>query len=742
MTGQIQPTNAMVRRPGPRPPMAAAAATMTPKEIMGILRRHVWLMIFSTILGLIVGGVAWYLFSRFLPTYTAQTAIEVLPPGTSDPMQIGSALANKDLAYELRFTKATSIKQQSTLQNLLRRDKIRDTEWFKQFNNDIPKTVEDLEKNLGASPQREGNWIMLSMKCHDKKESALIVNEMLDLFIKEQRDIATRDVRLQLAKRTDQQRRLRGELQQAEDALEAFRKGTAFTNLGGQSFRDYLDTKLSNLETINNQLQNEIAMLNSFVMTLRVRAEGEHDAVVREQIERDGIATGMRRTIANLELNLAQQLTRFGENHRRVRQTRDTLKQANTDLGIRQKEIADIRRKANLRNAEDQMTSLTEQLAEMQKQLNEAKKEQKDLDNLRANYEKSMTIRDEKQTLLEEMDAHIEKLYTLMEDPEVSKVKQVGLAPEPLQMSFPKIEIFLPGGFILGLMAGVGLAFAIEMLNDLLRTPSDVMKHLRVPLLGMICHADEDDDVEGVDLCHVVRQAPYSIMSECYRQFRTNLRLSGSGESHKTLLVTSGRAGDGKTSVAVNMSATFIAEDKKVLFIDANFRRPSTATLFPRTEADGSVAEHVDFGLSNYLMGQCEYDDIARTSGIEGFDIIDSGPLPSNPAEILGSANMTKLLQKSRELYDYIVIDGPPLLISDAKILASSADGTIVVFNAEATRRGAAQRTLRELRELRDINANLIGSILVGVRSMKGGYFQEVYRSYQAYQQIQVAQPV
>jgi uncharacterized protein involved in exopolysaccharide biosynthesis len=75
------------------------------------------------------------------------------------------------------------------------------------------------------------------MKCHDKKESALIVNEMLDLFIKEQIDIATRDVRLQLAKRTDQQRRLRGELQQAEDALKTFREGTSFTNLGGQNFR-------------------------------------------------------------------------------------------------------------------------------------------------------------------------------------------------------------------------------------------------------------------------------------------------------------------------------------------------------------------------------------------------------------------------------------------------------------------------------------------------------------------------
>ena len=100
---------------------------------------------------------------------------------------------------------------------------------------------------------------------------------------------------------------------------------------------------------------------------------------------------------------------------------------------------------------------------------------------------------------------------------------------------------------------------------------------------------------------------------------------------------------------------------------------------------------------------------------------------------------MTKLIEKSRQLYNSVIIDGPPLLISDAKILASQADGTIIVFNAAATKRGAAQRTLRELR---DINANLIGSVLVGVRVMKGGYFQEVYRSYQAYQQIQVAQTV
>ncbi len=271
MAEQIQPTSAMVRRPGPRPPTAAA---MTPKEIVGILRRHVWLIISSVVLGLIIGGVAWYLLQRFLPTYSAETAIEVLPPGTTDPMELRGLQPNKDLYYQFRFTKAAFIKQQSTLQNLLRRDKIRDTDWFKQFNNNIPKAVEELEDNLGASPQREGNWIILSMKCGNKKESALIVNEMLDLFLKAQQDIATSDIRAQLAKRTEQQRRLKGELQQAEDTLETIRKGTEFTNLGDIRFRSYLDDKISGLETMNNELQNNVAQLESLVVTLTARAEG------------------------------------------------------------------------------------------------------------------------------------------------------------------------------------------------------------------------------------------------------------------------------------------------------------------------------------------------------------------------------------------------------------------------------------------------------------------------------------
>ena len=187
------------------------------------------------------------------------------------------------------------------------------------------------------------------------------------------------------------------------------------------------------------------------------------------------------------------------------------------------------------------------------------------------------------------------------------------------------------------------------------------------------------------------------------------------------------------------MTATLVADDRTVLLIDTNFRKPSTAAVFPRTMPDGSIAEHSDFGLSNYLMGQCGHEEVIRNSGIEGFDIIDSGPLPSNPAEILGNERMTQLFAMNRPLYDYIVIDGPPLLVSEAKTLAVEADGTILVFNTASTRRGMAKRALRELRE---VNANIVGTVLLGVKSMKGGYFDEVYRSYQQYQQVQVNQPI
>jgi capsular exopolysaccharide synthesis family protein len=189
--------------------------------------------------------------------------------------------------------------------------------------------------------------------------------------------------------------------------------------------------------------------------------------------------------------------------------------------------------------------------------------------------------------------------------------------------------------------------------------------------------------------------------------------------------------GDGKTSVAVNLATTFVAADKKVLLIDGNFRQPNLQSLFPKVETD-DLAEHFDFGLSSVLTRQCASAEAVRSSGIEGLDVIDCGPLPANPAELLGSSRMEELLQEQHKNYDHIIVDGPPvLLVSDAKALAGLVDTTILVFNAAATSRGAAKRTIRELTE---VNAKIVGCVLFAARAMKGGYFQEQFKSYRRYQ--------
>jgi capsular exopolysaccharide synthesis family protein len=297
--------------------------------------------------------------------------------------------------------------------------------------------------------------------------------------------------------------------------------------------------------------------------------------------------------------------------------------------------------------------------------------------------------------------------------------------------------LWFPLGTILGFLLSITIAFLTELTDDKVRTPRDVSKYLHIPLLGVIPDAAEDRDVRGVDLTRVVSQAPYSLISESYRQCKANLKLSGTGESLKTILVTSGAAGDGKTCVAANLASAYVAADRKVLLIDANFRQPTLERVFP---ASGSGPEGLGagFGLSSLLVGQCGTNEAIRSSGIEGLDIIDAGLLPPNPAEILGSVRMAEMLGELRNSYDLIIIDGPPvLLISDPKVLAKYVDATIVVVNAAATHRGAA---LRMIRELEEVDANVVGCVLMAAASLKGGYFQEQYKSYRRYQEkLQVA---
>jgi len=271
------------------------------------------------------------------------------------------------------------------------------------------------------------------------------------------------------------------------------------------------------------------------------------------------------------------------------------------------------------------------------------------------------------------------------------------------------------------------MAFGVELLNDLVRTPSDIRRFLRIPLLGIIPDASEDRAVDDVDLCHVVAEAPYSLIGECYRRCRTNLELSFE-EPFKTLLIAGGQTGDGRTSVACNLAEAFAAKYERVLLIDGNLRQPSLHLFFPR---DGAQGEPMRPGVTDVLTGECDYADVAAPSGLPGLDIVFAGPPAQNPAELLASHRMKELIAGAATEYDRVIIDTPPvLLVSDVKMLARLADATLLVFNAASSRRGAAERTIFELQ---DVGANVLGCVLFGVEALKGGYFRQQFKAYRRY---------
>ena len=728
---------------GPRGPMPPAV-TLTPKEVFGILRRHILLTVSLTILGFIIGGVAWFLLMRYAPKYTAQTYIRVLPPVEKDPMTITAALVNKDIQYGYRQSMANLIRQQSTLQKLIDRDKIKETRWFKRFGEIkdvcIIKAFKDLRKRFRAYAERDAEFVSVSMTCGDREEAALIVNEMVDLFLASQGRTKKTEVARKLEGLGDQRNRVERELKSAEDALDDVRRASGLSDLEQRNFQHTITLKLNELETRQDDLVLEIREVQGVVENLKRQAEGPVNEQIEHEIETDPVMLMLAQQLALQEAQLASRLTRFGENHRSVREMRELIDEIGQERKLRKAEIAEQTRQSNLQDAQDTLVVLAGRLEMLEEMRQATVKRKAELDLARVQYERRVAIRNERKLMLDGIKAQIESYKIMHDDPETPKVQFVGYAPVPLQVSSPKWKIYFPGGTMLGLMLGVGLAFLIELLNDLVRTPRDVMRFLHIPLLGVIPDAAEDEQLRDIDLPLAVRQAPYSMISESYRRFRTNFKLSGSAESLKVLLVSSGAAGDGKTSIAVNLAITFVAEGKKVLLVDANFWRPSLHTIFPKPQEQSGPDEQAEFGLSTILAGLCGYQEVVRPSGIEPLDVIDSGPLPSNPAELLGSVLMERLIKHQRESYDYVIIDGPPvLLVSEAKVLARLADGTVLVFNAGATRRGAALRTIRELKQ---VNATIVGCVLLGVKVMKGGYFREQFRSYREYQKTQLARSI
>ncbi|MFI4911424.1 MAG: polysaccharide biosynthesis tyrosine autokinase [Sedimentisphaeraceae bacterium JB056] len=736
---------------------ATQGLQLTPKDIISIVRRHILLLCILPIIGTFIGVALYYVLARYAPKYTAVAGITVLEPRLSDPMNIDTATTNKDSYYQFRQTKASFIKQQDMLQDLLTIDKVRATSWFQQYvapdgSIDVAEAVDTLKSDVGVNVDRDTYIIRLSFSCKSKRESALILNQLVDLYLKSQLERETQTQRERLAQANEEERKIRAEIRAADASLRDIRQSNPTlaeftTSDNDNNTRHSVKVRHDALEIQVMDLEGQISQIEAQIETLRSRAQGEFDDVVREQIEQDPIAIAARQRILAIRPELARLTAKLGENHRSVRKMREQLRESEAELTARHNFIAELNRRSELQSAQDARVYLVSQLENFRAQLQEALLKQKELDELKSEYNSFVEIRDKGLERLETITTHIQSLNMIVRDPKVSRLERIGPALEPLEMSFPNLKLFAPAGFMLGFIAAAGIAFLIELANTKLRTPMDIKRLTRLPLLGVIYNADEDEDLDEIDLKKIIVEAPYSITSEAFRQLKTNMLLSGtlseSGQSN-SLLVTSGQPNEGKTTIATNLAISLAAEQHKVLLIDTNFRRPAIADIFnigvsltSTADASNAVSEETDgntsersIGLSSILLEQADMSQAVKKTEIRYLDVLDCGIMPSMPSELIAGKSMKAFIETAKQHYDYVIIDSPPLIMSEAKNLAGIVDSTLLVFNALKTKKEDAVLAINELAL---VKANVSGCVLDSFKRLKGDSSGNILKVYQSY---------
>jgi protein-tyrosine kinase len=195
--------------------------------------------------------------------------------------------------------------------------------------------------------------------------------------------------------------------------------------------------------------------------------------------------------------------------------------------------------------------------------------------------------------------------------------------------------------------------------------------------------------------------SPRAAISEQYRTIRTNIQFSSVDESIRTILVTSSGPEEGKSTTVANLAVVFAQQGKKVLLIDADLRKPTVHYTF---QLDNTI------GLTNVLTKQTQLDKAAVTTLVENLSVLPSGPIPPNPAELLGSKAMEDMLVAALEQFDIVIFDTPPVLaVTDAQILANRCDGTILVVGSGKTQIEPAMKS-KEL--LLSSKGKLLGVVL------------------------------
>ncbi|HEX8149728.1 MAG TPA: polysaccharide biosynthesis tyrosine autokinase [Pyrinomonadaceae bacterium] len=752
------------------------------REYLRAVRKHLWLIVGLTLL--VTAAAAVYVAQK-PDIYTAQTRVQVdlesnpmsgatksgtvvINSATSDPAYFNTQLQNLtsaallrrvvktlDLEHNQAFLRPSAGKKRTVWQNFLRMVRLRQSESDEQKGREVyqlpltgevaPATAREdlveakkldpfvrrLQADLKVEPVRETRTssynkdtrlIDIKYTHGDPQVAAKIVNAIADTFVlsnleKKTETNATAGDFLQ--KRVAE---LQSSIRSNEERLVNYAKTHQILSLDGSQ-----NTVVERLAGLNQQLlqaENERkdaeAAYRAALAPGAAGALAEKDGKSKEDVETKLAALRERR--AQLLVSNTEEWPEVKE----INQQIATLEKQAGETKSRATSVITTNLETRYRQALGRESAVR---ADFNRQRGETLTQNESAINYRIIQQE---IETNKQLLDGLLQRSKENDVVLAGTPNNIFVADYAIVPDhpvgPQRLRGVMMALFL------SLAGGVGLSIFLEYMNDSVRSTEDVDRWLRLPSMGVIpavggftrrrflpstSLARRDGHGQGAPEL-LINVDSRSALAEAYRHLRTSVLLSTPGRAPKTLLVTSSVPSEGKTTTAVNTALSLAQTGASVLIIDADMRRPRLHTIFE--VANGR-------GLSTILsddMSEAEVLSMIHQQEGTGLNILTSGAVPPNPAELIGSEQMRALIRTLEGTFTHIVIDTPPVgSFTDGVLASTLVDGVLLVVHSGKTSRGVARRT-KQL--LQDVGAKVFGVILNNVNLREHDYYY--YRSY------------
>lgn len=596
----------------------------------------------------------------------------------------------------------------------------------KEEKDRIERCIAMLDAGLSVDPVKETRALRISFTHTDAEMAADVANAVANDFLDRNFENKTEKFTNAAHWLEETTNKLKAQVQQSEEALARYTQqhGIFATDKDGT----LTSTKLRSLHDQLLRTSTERMMKQSLYEEVKEgRVEKLPEAYGDLLFKSSPKIADLQKQLSDLQTEAAELGVKFGPENRRVMEVNERLRAV--------KEQIDDSRKSLEEKLKNEYERAVRDEGMLRTALGQAKGEaiQQNQDAIQYNILKQDV--DTNKALYQDFLGKASQANAQRAEQQ-NNLRVIEPAQVPNWPVGPRRMFTIVLGLLLSTAAGVGLAFFLDYLDNTIKTVADVGRYAQLPALSVIpavaTSAPRRLSAKGKRLIskgangsasaatQLATLDNRSSVAEAYRVLRTSVLLSAAGHAPKTILITSGQAGEGKTTTVVNTAISLSQMGASVLIVDCDLRRPTTHKVLG--------AEH-SRGLSTYLSSESvTLDEVIQKLPIANLSLLPCGPIPPNPAELIISDRMKDMLRELAERYDHILVDSPPLInVTDPVILSTMVDGVILVVHGGKSTRDIVRRARQELT---NVGAKIFGVVLNNVDLKREGYDYYYYNRY------------